>query len=253
MHIQFSVDSKIAFITFQNNLNLLSTAFILDLNRILKECDSDINVHVIIIQSTTKIFSAGADLKEMQMLSNKETQHNGTNTSKNDPMDHWQYLATLKKPVIACIMGACLGGALEIALMCDFIIASDNATFGFPEIKLGLLPGGGGTQRILQRISLVNAKKLMFLGDSISAKTAYEWGLSDALFSQEECFNGSVQLASKLTNQSLDSQVAIKKLLHLLEHESMQSKLKTERTYFYDRLVSKEANFKINTFLNRNK
>lgn len=241
--IEISQERHVGIISFNNELNLLSVAFIAELNKTLKAFDEDINIHVIILTSKTCAFSAGAQLKELISCDINST----------DPIDDWQFLATVTKPVIACVTGACLGGGFEIALMCDFIFASEHAKFGFPEIKLGLLPGGGGTQRICQRISVQRAKELMFLGESVPAKTAHAWGLVDFFVESEPCLESAINFASKIASQSLNSQIKIKKLLHLNDIDSFNANLINERIAFYARLKTSEAKDKITMFFDRNK
>jgi enoyl-CoA hydratase/carnithine racemase len=137
--------------------------------------------------------------------------------------------------------------------MCDFIIASEKASFGFPEIKLGLLPGGGGTQRILNRISSAHARELIMFGDTLDAEKALNWGLVNAVFSNPECFEKTLAFAEKLNQQSPDSLKAIKHLLSLSSSTPLEQRLITEREAFYDRLNSTDAQTRINAFFNRNK
>jgi enoyl-CoA hydratase len=252
MLIHITGRNHIGIIHFQNGeLNLLSADFINELNCALTEMDLDDAVRVIVLASDKKAFCAGANLKELLRVS--EAKKTSKSQNSYDPIEDWQRLSFVEKPVIACVNGACLGGGLEMALMCDFIVASEQATFGFPEIKLGLLPGGGGTQRILERISMGNARELIMFGDSITAETAYEWGLVNAVFDPDECFDGALNLASKLASKSLDSLKAIKKLLAMANAARIKQGLIIERATFYERLESPEAAEKINAFFDRKK
>ena len=143
MFINITGGDYIGVINFQNEeINLLSAAFIGEFNNALHMMEKDDSIHVIVLTSDKKAFCAGANLKELLLVAENKRISKAQNSY--DPIEGWQRLAAVEKPVIACVNGACLGGGLEIALMCDFIVASEQATFGFPEIKLGLLPGGGG-------------------------------------------------------------------------------------------------------------
>lgn len=242
----------IGVINFQNEeINLLSVAFISEFNNALHMMEKDDSIHVIVLTSDKKDFCAGANLKELLLVAKARRISKAQNSS--DPIEDWQRLAAVEKPVIACVNGVCLGGGLEIALMCDFIVASEQAIFGFPEIKLGLLPGGGGTQRILNRITVGRARELIMIGDSITATIAFNWGLIDAVFDHDECIDGALKLASKLASHSLDSLKAIKRLLIMNTVERVKQGLVTERAAFYERLESPEALEKINAFFDRKK
>ena len=232
MLIRTTYSNHIGIIHFQNGeLNLLSVEFINELNRALTEMELDDAVHVIVLSSDKKAFCAGANLKELLLVA--ETKKASKSPNAYDPIEDWQRLAFVEKPVIACVNGACLGGGLEMALMCDFIVASQQSMFGFPEIKLGLLPGGGGTQRILQRICMGRARELVMIGDSITAETAYEWGLINAVFDPDKCFDGALEFASKLASHSVNSLKEIKKLLTLSCGEAAKKGLAMERAAFY--------------------
>lgn len=252
MLIDVTSINHIGVIRFQNDeLNLLSVAFINELNNALDKMEKDDLIRVVVLASDKKVFCAGADLNEL-LSASMDTKSNEL-YSADDPIEDWQRLAVVQKPVIACVKGKCLGGGLEIALMCDFIIASDQAMFGFPEIKLSLLPGGGGTQRIVDRVGIGRARQMIMLGESISAKTAFEWGLVDEIFEHDQCFGGALALASKLSSYSLNALTEIKKLLVMANHERLDTGLAGERAAFYHCLKGNDARANIHTFLDRNK
>lgn len=250
MLIHASYINHVGIVHFQNGeLNLLSVEFIGELNSALTEMERDEAVHVIVLASRKKAFCAGANLKELLYV--PEVRKTNKAPNSYDPIEDWQRLSSVEKPVIACVEGACLGGGLEMALMCDFIVASEQATFGFPEIKLGLLPGGGGTQRITERISMGRARELIMMGDSITARIAHEWGLVNAVFDHDECLDGALEFAANLASKSLSSLKEIKKLLTAANIEHIKKGLVIERTAFYERLESPEAIAKINDFFDR--
>lgn len=252
MLIHTSCLNHVGIIHFQNEeLNLLSIEFIKELNHALDAMEQDDTVRVLMLTSDKRAFCAGADLKELVHMA--QIRKASKSHDLYDPIEDWQRLAAVEKPVIACVKGACLGGGLEMALMCDLIVASGKAIFSFPEIKLGLLPGGGGTQRILERISIGRARELIMTGDSITAKVAFEWGLVNAVFDHDECFKSALEFASKLASNSLSSLKEIKKLLTLANAERIKQGLASERAAFYERLESSEAAEKINAFLDKKK
>lgn len=252
MLIDVTTENHIGVIHFQNDeLNLLSVAFIHEFNNALDKLESDDLIHVIILTSDKRVFCAGANLKELLHASvgvkNNELPH------QYDPIEDWQRLAKCRKPVVACVKGKCLGGGLEIALMCDFIVASDLAMFGFPEIKLSLLPGGGGTQRIVDRIGIGRARQMIMLGESVPGQIAYEWGLVDEIFEHDQCFDGALVIALKLSAYSGNALKEIKKLLAMASTEKRDVGLFYERSSFYECLKTPQARDNINVFLDRNK
>ena len=122
-------------------LNALNAALMEDLNQALNEYEADDAIGCIVLTGSEKAFAAGADIKEMQSKSYMDAY-------MGDFIGRWDRLSTVRKPVIAAVAGFALGGGCEIAMMCDFILAADTAKFGQPEIKLGVMPGSGGSQRL---------------------------------------------------------------------------------------------------------
>ena len=122
-------------------LNALSSDLIAELNAALDDFNSNDTIGCIVITGSEKAFAAGADIKEMQSKTYMDAY-------MNDFLGSWDYLADQRKPTIAAVNGYALGGGCELAMMCDFILAGDNAQFGQPEIKLGTIPGAGGSQRL---------------------------------------------------------------------------------------------------------
>ena len=239
MKIQTHIHGAVGVVVLQNgDLNLLSIALVQELNAALAHFELNQAVHVIVITSHAKVFCAGADLTELLA----ET------PEKPDFIDHWQYLSTVQKPVIACVMGACFGGGLELALMCDLITASDNAQFAFPEVKLGLLPGGGGTQRIHLRIGASRAAELLLTGDPIHADKAYDWGLINYVFSKDTCFDETLTLAQKIARHLGDATSAINRVMINAHDNTFSQNLRNERITFYKRLFSKTGSDGIRSF-----
>jgi enoyl-CoA hydratase len=242
--VEIQKDHSVGVIYLKNSdLNLLSVQFINQLNRCLDTLESDEEISVIVIASTQKVFSAGANLQELLL----ETE------ATRDVISNWQHLAEITKPVICCVNGACLGGGLELALMCDIIVASDQATFGFPEVNLGLLPGGGGTKRVLQRISKARAMEMIMFGELISSAKAVEWGLINHIYGHSTCFDDALALAKKLTAKNAQALSAIKRLSILHDKKTIGDSLRDERIAFYERLFSADGKKNIKAFLNRKK
>jgi enoyl-CoA hydratase len=153
-------------------LNALNPEVYKELEDVFMDCEKDPEVKVLIIMGTDRSFAAGADIDEMAkgdvVLAYKLTDQSQRTQER---------LADMPKPTVAAIAGYALGGGLELSLCCDFRIASDNAVLGLPEINLGIIPGGGGTQRLTRLIGASRSAELIFLGEPIKADQAEKWGL----------------------------------------------------------------------------
>ncbi|HPR04599.1 MAG TPA: enoyl-CoA hydratase/isomerase family protein, partial [Deltaproteobacteria bacterium] len=186
----------IALVTFNRPeaLNALNTAVNRRLFEVLTEVENDEDIRVIVLTGAgEKAFVAGADIKEMSTL---------------DPLDAKEFALVSKRaldkiwnmdlPVIAAINGFCLGGGLEYAMCCDIRIASDDAKFGLPEITLGILPGGGGTQRLPRLIGFGKAKELCLTGSVFGAVEALRLGLVNHVYPKERMLDEAMNLAGRI-------------------------------------------------------
>ncbi|CAE7126870.1 unnamed protein product [Rhizoctonia solani] len=151
-------------------LNALSTPLFEEINDVLDQVEKDEEIGALVLTGSEKAFAAGADIKEMK---DKEF----TDVYKNNFLGDWTRIASFRKPVIAAVSGFALGGGCELAMMCDIILASPSARFGQPEIKLGVIPGAGGTQRLTHAIGKSRAMELVLTGRMITAQEAEKWGL----------------------------------------------------------------------------
>jgi enoyl-CoA hydratase len=151
-------------------LNALNSALLNEVNQALDTFEADQNIGCIVITGSEKAFAAGADIKEMAELTYP---HN----YMADLFSGWEKVSGRRKPMIAAVAGFALGGGCEFAMMCDFIIAADNAKFGQPEIKLGVMPGMGGTQRLTRLIGKAKAMEMCLTGRMMGAEEAERSGL----------------------------------------------------------------------------
>ncbi len=170
-NIKVSFDLKLGLITIdrKEDKNALNIETSIELLQALKNLDQDKNITCISISGSEKFFSPGADIKELNELNSK------TALDKR-LFSFFDEIENIKKPIIAVVEGFALGGGMELALSCDFIIASENAKFGQPELNLGLIPGIGGTQRLKKYTGKYHANYICITGEIISAKQAYEMG-----------------------------------------------------------------------------
>jgi enoyl-CoA hydratase/carnithine racemase len=168
--------------------NALSEELMEELAAICERWDEDPDVRCIVIAGGDKWFAAGADIKAMAKRTLAETL---TSPSAR----FWPRLAALRTPVVAAVSGYALGGGCELALACDMIVASERAEFGQPEIMLGIIPGGGGTQRLARVLGKQRAMELVLTGRRIGAEDAYAWGLVNQVAKKKEWLETAIELA----------------------------------------------------------
>lgn len=175
-------------------LNSLNNSVIAELECALYGLDLDASVKAVVITGAgEKAFVAGADIREMSELSSVEAHDFATRGQRLMLL-----IGKMRKPVIAAVNGYALGGGLELALACDFIYASGNAKFGFPEVGLGIMPGFGGTQNLARLIGPNKTKELVLSGRVINSAKAMEWGIVNELFSPEELLSKTVATAKEI-------------------------------------------------------
>ena len=161
----------------------------------LDELEADKKVGAIVITGSNRAFAAGADIKEMLPITFQQA-------SRGNFLGHWDRVAKCQKPTIAAVNGFALGGGCELAMMCDIIYAGEKAIFGQPEIKLGTIPGAGGTQRLCRAIGKSKAMELILTGDNMSAADAERAGLVSKVFPVDELLDKALELGSKIAAQS---------------------------------------------------
>jgi len=184
-------------LTRTKNMNAISREFISELDQLFDEIARDDGTSAVIITGSEKVFCAGADIKEIcEIRSPMEARLFVTSVQRV-----FNKIERLDKPVIAAVSGLALGGGCELALACDLRIAAENATFGQPEIKIGVIPGAGGTQRLPRIVGLGRAKELLFTGDTIDAHEAYRIGLANKVVPIESLMSEAKKIAFKLTQQ----------------------------------------------------
>ena len=208
----------------------------------LKDLEMNRSVKVIIIQGNPKIFSPGADIKELNRL-------NSRLAKSKKLFNFFDKIKEIKIPIIAAVEGYALGGGMELALMCDVIIASKEAKFAQPEINLGLVPGMGGTQRLQSRLGKYNANYLCLTGEMITGQRAYELGLVSVLLNKDNFFEEAKKVAQKITEKPKSSLIEIKKLIS--NNKLIESGIKKERKASYNLLDHQNAKIGIKAFLNK--
>ncbi len=230
-------------------LNALSQSVYAELYRLFREIEEDDEVNVVILTgSGEKAFVAGADIAFMQPLNS--TDMRGFIDAARKAFDQ---VCSLKKPVIAAINGFALGGGCELAMCCDLRIASETAKFGQPEIALGIIPGGGGTQRLTRLIGETRAKELIFTGDIIDAHTAYEFGLINRIVPPGDLMAEATALARKMVNKSGVILSFAKKAINSAMNVDLASGLDLEAEYFALCFATKDQKEGMSAFLEKRK
>jgi len=207
-------------------LNALNPQLIEELVNVLRGFDTDPNIGCIVITGSEKAFAAGADISDMATWSAAEA-------IKNDPISHWDAIASIQTPIIAAISGYALGGGLEIAMMCDIIIASESAKFGQPEIKIGVIPGAGGTQRLTRAIGKSRAMQLILTGRNFGAQEALNWGLVAQVVTDRELQDTALTLAKTISQQPALAVQAAKRMVNQAFERPLTDGLTSERHTFY--------------------
>ena len=218
---------KIAVITLNRpkNLNALCNKLIKEVNYTLDIITEDDNIHVVILKGSDKVFAAGADINEMRDL-------NLISHIKNDFIEPWEKISKFKKPIIASVAGYALGGGCEIAMMCDIIIAADNAKFGQPEINLGTIPAAGGTQRLVKSVGKSKAMELVLSGSIIDAEEALKFGLVSKVVPLNELEKETNNLAQSIASKSLPILILAKEAILRSYETTLSEGMVNERRLF---------------------
>lgn len=231
-----------------NQLNAMNKEFMNEIILAFTEMNNDSEIKVVIITGSGRAFMAGADIKEYASQTDKEFLD-----FQQCGIKLYQAAERCSKPYIAMVNGYALGGGFEIACACDMIIASENSKFGLPEVHLGLIPGGGGTQRLIQKIGINRVKEMLYLGSSYSAEIMHEWGVVNYI-TKEECLEEkTLEIAEKLTRRPSTSIAQLKRLAYLSTcpiglDERMGDEAKTVLKLF----KTNEAKELINSFIIKN-
>jgi len=207
------------------SLNALSTTLSREVVSALRAFDLDANVGAVVITGSPRAFAAGADIAEMADKTFAELQ-------SNDVFGAWQGMHAITKPVIAAVSGYALGGGCELAMMCDFIIAADDAHFGQPEIKLGILPGIGGTQRLTRSVGKALAMDLILTGRSINAVEAKATGLVARVVPASELLQTALEAAHTIAGYNAPAVRMAKEAVGRAQEVSLAEGLLHERRLF---------------------
>jgi enoyl-CoA hydratase len=214
-------------------LNALNTALIAELSGAIDGFETDPLVACIIITGSDKAFAAGADIKEMATRSYMDAFF-------SDFAAAWDHAARARKPVIAAVAGYALGGGCELAMQCDMIIAADNAKFGQPEIKLGVIPGIGGTQRLARAVGKAKAMDLILTGRMMDAAEAERAGLVARIVPLASLMHEAIQAAEAIAGMSLPSVMMAKECVNRAFETSLAEGVHFERRVFHSLFATED-------------
>ena len=228
-------------------LNALNDQLMDELGQALLAFDADDAIGCIVLTGSERAFAAGADIPTMQPHSFISAFKSGL-ISKN-----WETILQVRKPVIAAVAGFALGGGCELAMMCDFIIAADSAKFGQPEIKLGIIPGAGGTQRLPRAISKSKAMDMLLTARMMDAAEAERAGLVSRVVPAEALLTEALAAAEAINSFSGPSVMLIKELVNLAYQGPLKDGVAVERRYFHALFGTEDQREGMDAFINKRK
>lgn len=221
-------DGGVALITLNrpDALNALNDALISELGDAIDGYEADDEIGCIVITGSEKAFAAGADIKEMQAKTYMDAY-------KSNFISTWERVAKCRKPVIAAVNGFALGGGCELAMMCDFILAGDNAKFGQPEVKLGILPGAGGSQRLTRFVGKSKAMEMCLTGRMMDADEAERSGLASRVVPAAELLEDALKTAGAIAGMSKTTTMMVKESVNRAYETTLAEGILFERRVFH--------------------
>ncbi len=207
-------------------LNALNSALVAELNDALDGFDRDPGIGCVVITGSEKAFAAGADIKEMKDLG-------FPGNYLDDFITSWDRVGARRKPIIAAVAGFALGGGCELAMMCDFILAADTARFGQPEIKLGVMPGAGGTQRLTRFVGKSKAMEMCLTGRMMDAAEAERSGLVSRVVPAAELLDEALKVATQIADMSLPIAMMTKESVNRSYETTLAEGIRFERRVFH--------------------
>ncbi|MCG1041998.1 enoyl-CoA hydratase [Mycetohabitans sp. B8] len=228
-------------------LNALNDALMDELGAALKAFDDDEQIGAIVVTGSEKAFAAGADIGMMAKYTYMDV-YKGNYITRN-----WEAVRAVRKPVIAAVAGFALGGGCELAMMCDIIIAADTARFGLPEVKLGVMPGAGGTQRLPRAISKAKAMDLCLTGRSMDAHEAERAGLVSRVVGVNKLLDEALSTAAAIAEYSLPSVMMIKESINQSYETLLTEGVHFERRLFHSLFATEDQKEGMAAFVEKRK
>lgn len=228
-------------------LNALSKGVMSELAAVLDDFETDDAVGAIVLTGNEKAFAAGADIKEMKDQSSVQAY------MSNFVSNNWERVTQCRKPVIAAVGGYALGGGCELAMMCDFIIAADNAKFGQPEVTIGILPGAGGTQRLTRFVGKSKAMEMCLTGRMMDAEEAERAGLVSRVVPGTELISEAVKTAEAIAGLSRPVVYMVKEAVNRAYETSLSEGVRFERRLFHAAFAIEDQKEGMTAFVEKRK
>ena len=240
---------KVGIITLNRpkQLNALNSQLMVELGQALKAFDADPAIGCMIITGSEKAFAAGADIGAMATYTFADVYRDDYITRD------WETIRSIRKPVIAAVSGFALGGGCELAMMCDFIIAADNAKFGQPEIKLGIIPGAGGTQRLPRAVGKAKAMDLALTGRMMDANEAEKAGLVSRIVPLDKLMEEALGAALMICDFSQIATMAAKESINRAFESGLADGVMFERRLFHALFATADQKEGMDAFVNKRK
>lgn len=239
---------KIGLITMNRPraLNALNQEMLSSLVRTAQMMDVDEDINVVLLRGSEKAFAAGADIRFMAQMSSVEMQQAGF-------IELFEEIGKLKKPIIASVSGFALGGGFEVALACDMILASDTAIFGLPEVTIGVIPGGGGTQRLTRTIGKQLAMEMILNDRKLTALEAEKFGLVNHVYPVAELEAKAMEFAEQLSERAPLALIAAKSAILAVDQLPIDGGLQNERNGFVTLFDTSDQKEGMKAFLEKRK
>ena len=225
-------------------LNALSSLLIEDLNAALAAFEEDPSIGAVVLTGSEKAFAAGADIKEMQGKTFADV-------FLGDFISRWENVSKARKPIIAAVAGFALGGGCELAMMCDFILAADTAKFGQPEIKLGVIPGAGGTQRLTRFVGKSKAMEMVLTGRMMDAAEAERSGLVSRVIPAAELLDEAIKTAAFIASLSASAVYAAKESVNRAYETTLSEGIRFERRIFHSLFATEDQKEGMKAFVEK--
>ncbi|GGN95891.1 enoyl-CoA hydratase [Nocardia rhizosphaerihabitans] len=225
-------------------LNALNTQVLDDIVAALDELERDDEIGAVVITGSAKAFAAGADIKEMQPKSYMDM-------FMDDFFARWDRLAQFRKPTVAAVAGYALGGGCELAMLCDILIAADTAQFGQPEIKLGVIPGIGGSQRLTRAVGKAKAMDLVLTGRNMGAEEAERAGLVSRIVPADDLLDTAAEVAETIAAKSLPVTMIAKEAVNRSFETTLAEGIRFERRVFHSLFAIEDQKEGMNAFVDK--
>ena len=225
-------------------LNALNIQVITELNQALAAFEADPQIAVMVLTGSERAFAAGADVKEMEAMDFMAA-------FQSDFIGSWQQVAACRKPIVAAVAGYALGGGCELAMMCDIIIAADNAKFGQPEINLGTIPGAGGTQRLTRAVGKAKAMEMVLTGRMMDAEEAERASLVARVVPLADLLDEALKLAETIAEKSQPIVAMAKEAVNTAYETTLSEGIRFERRVFYSTFAAEDRREGMQAFVEK--